>query len=178
MPSYSVAGPIPPALLAAKTIFVSNAGADAGLFPEVFSGGSGLSSEPFSGDPDRAYTEFYTALKNTGDYTLVGDPFGADLILEIRLTAPYGPTNPNRQNGAPDPCPCSGSGPTTGPPTTSCGPSRNPSTLLISGRITTGTSIRRLPRSSPSFLKLPANHRPQHTRKKVRELCRLIPGSC
>jgi hypothetical protein len=104
MPAYTQAGPVPPAILAAKTIFVSNAGADAGLFPEVFSG-AGLSSEPFSGDPDRAYTEFYSALKTTGDYTLVDDPGQADLVLEIRLTAPYGPTNPNRQNGAPDPLP-------------------------------------------------------------------------
>jgi len=32
MPAYDQAGPIPPAVTAAKTIFVSNAGADSGLF--------------------------------------------------------------------------------------------------------------------------------------------------
>jgi hypothetical protein len=94
MPAYDQAGPIPRELVVAKTIFVSNAGADSGLFPE-----------PFTGDPDRPYTEFYTALKATGNFTLVGNPLGADLVLELRLFAPYGPTNPNKQNGTADPRP-------------------------------------------------------------------------
>ena len=81
MPAYDQAGPVPPAIAAAKTIFISNAGADSGLFPE-----------PFSGDPDRAYTEFYAALKATGAFTLVADPAHADLVLELRLFAPYRPT--------------------------------------------------------------------------------------
>jgi hypothetical protein len=94
MPAYTNAGPIPPPISSAKSIFVSNAGADSGLFPS-----------PFSGDPDRSYTEFYAALKATGQYTLVGDPSKADLVLELRLMAPSGPTNPNKQNGASDPLP-------------------------------------------------------------------------
>jgi hypothetical protein len=94
MPAYDQAGPIPPAIAAAKNIFVSNAGADSGLFPE-----------PFTGDPDRPYTEFYSALKATGDFTVVGDPAQADLVLELRLFAPYGPTNANKQNGTADPRP-------------------------------------------------------------------------
>ena len=55
--------PVPPALLNAKKIFISNAGADSGLFPH-----------PFSGDPDRPYNEFYTDIKSWGRYGLVGDP--------------------------------------------------------------------------------------------------------
>lgn len=94
MPAYNQPGPVPAAITAAKTIFVSNAGSDSGLFPE-----------PFSGDIDRPYTEFYAALKATGDYTLVGDPAQADLVLELRLFAPYGPTNANKQNGTADPRP-------------------------------------------------------------------------
>jgi hypothetical protein len=97
MPPYDQAGPVPPALAAAKTIFISNAGADSGLFPE-----------PFTGDPARAYTELYAALKATGNYTLVSDPAQADLVLELRLFAPYGPTNQtnaNKQIGAADPRP-------------------------------------------------------------------------
>jgi hypothetical protein len=94
MPAYDQAGPVPPAIAAAKTIFVSNAGADSGLFPE-----------PFTGDPDRPYTELYAALKATGDFTLVGNPAQADLVLELRLFAPYGPTNANKQNGTADPRP-------------------------------------------------------------------------
>ncbi len=94
MPAYDQAGPIPPAITAAKTVFVSNAGSDSGLFPE-----------PFSGDPDRPYTEFYSALKAAGSYTLVGDPAQADLVLELRLVAPYGPSEANKQKGASDPLP-------------------------------------------------------------------------
>ena len=75
-------------------VFVSNAGSDSGLFPE-----------PFTGDSDRAYTEFYAGLKATGDYTLVGDPAQADLVLELRLVAPYGPSEANKQKGASDPLP-------------------------------------------------------------------------
>jgi len=86
--------PVPAALLSAKAVFISNAGSDSGLFPE-----------PFSGDANRPYSEFYSALKATGDYTLVADPAQADLVLELRLTAPYGPTNPNKQNGTSDPLP-------------------------------------------------------------------------
>jgi len=94
MPAYDQAGPVPAAIAAAKTVFVSNAGSDSGLFPE-----------PFTGDPDRPYTEFYSALKATGDYTLVGDPAQADLVLELRLVAPYGPSDANKQKGASDPLP-------------------------------------------------------------------------
>ncbi len=56
-------GPVPPAIASAKTVFVSNAGSDSGLFPE-----------PFTGDPGRPYAQFYSALKGTGDFILAGDP--------------------------------------------------------------------------------------------------------
>ena len=94
MPANPAPGPVPPAILAAKTIFVSNAGSDSGLFPS-----------PFSGDSDRPYAEFFAELKATGDYQLVSDPAQADLVLELRLTAPNGPSNPNKVNGAADPLP-------------------------------------------------------------------------
>jgi hypothetical protein len=88
------AAPAPPALHNAKRIFISNAGADSGLFPH-----------PFSGSPDRGYGQLYAALKATGDYKLVSDPREADLVLELRLTAPYGPSNADKQKGASDPLP-------------------------------------------------------------------------
>ncbi len=78
MPAYTKAGPMPTALATAKTVFVSNAGSDSGLF----------SPGGYAGDPDRAYTEFYAALKATGDFPLVADPAQADLVLELRLTEP------------------------------------------------------------------------------------------
>ena len=86
--------PVPPALLNAKTIFISNAGADSGLFPH-----------PFSGDPDRPYNEFYAAMQSWGHYQLVTDPSDADLVFELHLVAPPGPTSPNKQYGASDPLP-------------------------------------------------------------------------
>jgi hypothetical protein len=87
-------GPIPPAIAAARRIFVSNAGADSGLFPE-----------PFSGDTDRGYTQFFAALKTAGQFDLVADPSDADLVLELQLIAPNGPSSGNKQNGASDPVP-------------------------------------------------------------------------
>ncbi len=87
-------GPVPPAIAAAKRIFVSNAGADSGLFPE-----------PFSGDTGRGYNQFFAALKATGEFELVPDPSEADLVLEIQLMAPDGPTSGNKQNGASNPVP-------------------------------------------------------------------------
>lgn len=88
------AAPIPPAIHNAKKIFLSNAGADSGLFPH-----------PFSGEPDRAYNQFYAALESSGQYKMVDDPRLADLVLELRLTAPYGPQNADRTKGASDPLP-------------------------------------------------------------------------
>jgi hypothetical protein len=86
--------PVPPALTAAKTAFLSNAGADSGLFPS-----------PFSGDTNRAYAEFYSALQSSGALQLVNDPSQADLVLELQLLAPTGPTHANKQNGTADPRP-------------------------------------------------------------------------
>ena len=91
------AGPVPPAVAAAKKIFVSNAGADSGLFPS-----------PFSGDQSRGYSQLYAGLKATGRYQLVADPANADLVLELQLTSPSGSTRSmsvNKVNGASDPVP-------------------------------------------------------------------------
>jgi hypothetical protein len=93
-PPDLAAGPVPPEIRTAASIFVSNAGSDSGLFPE-----------PFSGDTNRPYNEFYAALKTAGRYQLVVAPSGADLVLELRLFAPYGPSNANKQHGASDPLP-------------------------------------------------------------------------
>ncbi len=93
-PASTVVAPVPAEILAAKKIFISNAGADSGLFPS-----------PFSGDPNRAYNQFYAALKATGQYDLVPDPAEADLVLELQLTAPNGPTKGSKVNGASDPVP-------------------------------------------------------------------------
>ena len=93
-PAAAGAAPVPSTLRTARTVFISNAGSDSGLFPE-----------PFSGDPDRPYAELYDDLKTTGQFQLVADPSAADLVLEVRLTAPYGPSNPDKPKGASDPLP-------------------------------------------------------------------------
>jgi hypothetical protein len=86
--------PVPSAIPAAKSIFISNGGADSGLFPE-----------PFSGDTSRPYNQLFASLTTSGQFHLVTDPSNADLVLEIRLVAPYGPQQPSKQNGASDPLP-------------------------------------------------------------------------
>ena len=86
--------PVPPTLFTAKKVFVSNAGADSGLFPH-----------PFSGNPDRPYNEFYAALQGWGRYELVAAPQEAELVFEIQLIGPNGPANANKQKGASDPLP-------------------------------------------------------------------------
>lgn len=86
--------PAPPLLMSAKTVFISNAGADSGLFPH-----------PFSGDPDRAYNEFYADVVSWGRYQLVASPDQADLVFELQLMAPSGPSNADKSKGASDPLP-------------------------------------------------------------------------
>lgn len=90
----SLHGPVPTAISAARSIFVSNAGADSGLFPK-----------PFSGDTDRAYSQFFAALKELGQFQLVSDPSDADLVLELQLLAPTGPKDPDKQKGGSEPVP-------------------------------------------------------------------------
>jgi len=92
-PAFSVA-PVPGKIYSAKKVFVSNAGSDSGLFPH-----------PFSGDPDRPYNQFFANIEALGRYEIVSDPAQADLVLELQLSAPNGPQNPNKQSGASDPLP-------------------------------------------------------------------------
>jgi hypothetical protein len=80
LPAYTEVGPVPPAILSAKRVFVSNAGSGSGFFPERF-----------SGDPNRAYTQFYAALKAANQFALATDPSDADLVLEVQLNAPVAP---------------------------------------------------------------------------------------
>lgn len=86
--------PVPAAIFTSKRIFISNAGADSGLFPH-----------PFSGRPDRAYNEFYGFMQGWGRYEIVATPADADLVFELQLMAPNGPSNADKQKGASDPLP-------------------------------------------------------------------------
>jgi len=66
--------PVPAQIIAAKRIFIANAGGD-----EMAEG-----DPRFSGEPDRAYSQFYAAVKNWGRFEIVGSPAQADVLLEIR----------------------------------------------------------------------------------------------
>ena len=66
--------PIPAQILAAKKIFIANAGGD-----EMT-----LGDQIFTGGPARAYNQFYAAIKTWGRYEIVGSPAEADLLMEVR----------------------------------------------------------------------------------------------
>jgi len=96
-PAPAPSGPVPPAIVQAKSVFVSNSGSDIDLFPGIYSEGHQL-PYLFNGDESRPYSEFYSALAATRDYQLAADPSQADLVLELQLRA-----HPAPQLGAPGP---------------------------------------------------------------------------
>jgi hypothetical protein len=77
-PAPAAAAPVPAQILAAKKVFVANAGAEEWSY----------SDGPVKDGPDRAYNEFYAALKAWGRYELVPAPADADLVIEIQFTIP------------------------------------------------------------------------------------------
>ncbi|HLJ78612.1 MAG TPA: hypothetical protein VKT75_14420 [Acidobacteriaceae bacterium] len=71
----TIAAPVPPQVLNARAVFVSN-------------GGGSNYFEIFSGGPDRGYNTLYMDLQRSQQYELVSSPSQADLIFEIRSIAP------------------------------------------------------------------------------------------
>jgi hypothetical protein len=67
--------PVPAQILSAKRVFISNAG----------EGSNQYLLSLCSGGPNRAYNQFYAALKSWGQYELVSAPSDADLIFEIHF---------------------------------------------------------------------------------------------
>ncbi len=72
-----VDAPIPDPLVKGKRAFISYELGDVTAFPRGYSGG-----------PERAYSEFYTQMKQWGRYDLVSDPKDADIIFAIRFVDP------------------------------------------------------------------------------------------
>ena len=70
--------PVPAQIVAAHKIFIANAGADI----------ESLAIFKRAGEPDQAYDRFYSAMQAWGRYELVLSPGEADLVLEIRFSAP------------------------------------------------------------------------------------------
>ena len=67
--------PIPPQILAAHKVFVSNGGGES--FEAV------IGQTVFDGGLDRPYNQFYEAMKDWGRYELVSSPSDADLVFEV-----------------------------------------------------------------------------------------------
>jgi hypothetical protein len=88
-PVLPPAAPVPAQIIAGRKVFVSNLGADTSLIlPDHYNGG-----------PDRAYNQFYAAMKSWGRYELLTAPAGADLILALTWVAPVGPSDVIRGSG-------------------------------------------------------------------------------
>lgn len=77
----TVQAPVPTPLLNGKRAFISYELGDVTAFPEAYSGG-----------PERAYGEFYAAMKTWGRYELVADPADADVVFAVRFSDPAGGT--------------------------------------------------------------------------------------
>jgi len=65
--------PLPTQIFTARKVFVSNAGDE--------------TLGDFSGGPDRAYNQLYTALKGWGRYELVAAPADAELVFEVSFAS-------------------------------------------------------------------------------------------
>ena len=70
----SVQAPVPTPLLNGKKAFISYELGDVTAFPDAYSGG-----------PERAYSEFYSAMKAWNRYDLVADPNDADVVFAVRF---------------------------------------------------------------------------------------------
>jgi hypothetical protein len=72
--------PVPAQISTAKKVFISNAGQEVNPRAGVLG--------KYSGGPDRAYNQFYAAMKGWGKYDLVASPGDADLVVEISFLQP------------------------------------------------------------------------------------------
>lgn len=70
--------PVPAQILAAKRIFIPNEGRECVEFDQA----------GFPGGSNRAYDEFYAAMKRWGRYRIVDAPSKADLVFRFSFTCP------------------------------------------------------------------------------------------
>ena len=78
--SAAVVAPVPAQILTARKVFISNVGGD-----------NDISPDHYSGSPNRAYDQFYAAMKSWGHYDLVSTPAEAELVFELHFDVPvYG----------------------------------------------------------------------------------------
>ena len=84
--------PVPAPLVKGKKAFISYELGDVTSFPSRYSGG-----------PERAYSEFFLAMKTWGRYELVADPRDADVVFAIRFVDPPEIAKPQLRVGVLDP---------------------------------------------------------------------------
>jgi hypothetical protein len=75
------AAPVPSQIPNAKKIFISNAGEKSSYWLRRMN--------TYSGGPNRAYNQFYAAMKNWGQCDLVSTPAEADLVFEIHFEVEF-----------------------------------------------------------------------------------------
>jgi hypothetical protein len=80
--SENPVAPVPHQLLAARRVFISNAGA------ESYGSETYFRLTKYDGGPDRFYNQLYAAMKNWGRYELADSPSTADVVYEARFTSP------------------------------------------------------------------------------------------
>jgi hypothetical protein len=78
----AVAAPVPNQIVAAKRMFISNAGS------ESYGSQTYFRLTKYDGGPDRFYNQFYAAMKAWGRYELTDSPADADVVGEVRFTSP------------------------------------------------------------------------------------------
>jgi hypothetical protein len=76
------AAPVPGQIVAAKRMFISNAGS------ESYGAQSYFSQTNYDGGPDRFYNQFYAAMKQWGHWELADAPADADVVGEVRFLRP------------------------------------------------------------------------------------------
>jgi len=74
--------PVPRQILAARQAFIGNGGS------ETYGGASYYDLTAYDGGPNRAYDEFYRAIKDWGYFALVDSTRLADILLVVRFTNP------------------------------------------------------------------------------------------
>ncbi len=74
-PSAAPPAPVPAQIISARKLFISNGGEQRNPSGDLY----------FSGGPDRAYNQFYAAVKDWDRYEIVSAPADADLVLQIHV---------------------------------------------------------------------------------------------
>ena len=74
--------PVPRQLLTARAAFIGNGGGDS------YGASSYYRLTKYDGGPDRAYSAFYSAVREWGHYELVGSTDEADVMLVVRFANP------------------------------------------------------------------------------------------